>query len=108
MARTGSLICHILTRETWEKAVEEGGYQPPSLQQEGFIHFSYPHQTAAVGRRFYTGQSGLVLLWVDPARVKAELRIEQAADVDELFPHLYGPLNLDAVVDVTDFLPDTP
>ncbi len=106
MARTGSLICHIVSRQVWETAIQEGGYQPPSLQQEGFIHFSYPHQTAATGRRFYAGQSGLVLLWIDPALLRAELRVEQAADVGESFPHLYGPLNIDAVVDMTDFDPD--
>lgn len=50
--------------------------------------------------RYFAGRDDLVLLEIDPARLRAELKYEPAPD-GELFPHVYGPLNIDAVVGVT-------
>ena len=103
------MICHITTRQAWEEALKEkGGYQPPSLHLEGFIHCSFPEQAAATGKRYFAGQSGLILLWIDPARLMAEVRVEGAPPPAEQYPHVYGPLNPDAVIRVTDFDPDAP
>lgn len=84
----------------------EGGYVPPSLNLEGFIHCSYPDQVSATGKRYFKGQTDLVLLWIDPARLIHRLIIENAPGQTEKFPHIYGSLNLGAVVKVTDFNPD--
>lgn len=108
-------VYHITTRDAWLAARESGEYRSQSIAAEGFIHFSGPHQLLGVAHRFYANQRGLVLLAVDVSRLKAELKYEPAAhpvspapavETDELFPHLYGPLNLDAVVAVHDFEPD--
>ncbi len=99
-----TLIHHICSRADWERAREAGEYRADSLATEGFIHFSTPAQVQRTARRFFRGQGGLVLLSVDSAHVRQELRYEGAEG--ELFPHLYGPLNLDAVVTVQDFSPD--
>ena len=110
------MILHLTSRDAWLAAQESGKYSTPSLQADGFIHCSTEKQIVRVADTFYTGQHGLVLLVVDPSRLKPELRWEppahpnpQADDLppsDELFPHIYGLLNVDAVTKVVDFEPD--
>ncbi len=93
-----STIYHILPRADWEKARAQGEYRAASLAQEGFIHFSTRRQVAGTLARYYAGRSDLVLLRVDTNRLLADLRYEESHG--EFFPHLYGPLNLDAVVEM--------
>ncbi len=107
-------VVHITSRLAWTEAARRGGYASPSLDSVGFIHCSRVDQVASVADNFYRGQSGLVLLVVDPGRLTSPLRWEPAAEgspppglgADALFPHIYGPLNLDAVIQVLDFEPD--
>jgi uncharacterized protein (DUF952 family) len=89
------MIVHICEKTAWEEAQVAGEYHPRSLDTEGFIHASLPEQVLRVANRFYAGQNGLLLLWIDPQRVRAPVRYEPADG--ELFPHIYGALNLDAV-----------
>lgn len=96
------LIYHITHHTTWAQARSEGRYAADTLASEGFIHLSTAAQVPWVAERFYRGQAGLVLLVVDPSRLQAELRYEES-EPGQHFPHLYGPLNLDAVVEVRDF-----
>lgn len=98
-------LVHLCTRSAWDAAQQEGSYQPVSLAAEGFIHLSRPDQILNVANAFYRGLRDAILLWIDPTKLQAELRWEpvEAADV---FPHLYGPLNLDAVISASDFNPD--
>ncbi|MDB5195989.1 MAG: hypothetical protein JWP88_359 [Flaviaesturariibacter sp.] len=95
-----ALIYHITTAAEWAAAQTKGAYEAASLPLEGFIHLSREDQVAGVLERYYAGQSGLVKLTVDTAKLSAHLRYELAPSVNEEFPHLYGPLNLDAVVTV--------
>jgi uncharacterized protein (DUF952 family) len=95
------MILHIATRSQWKAAQAEGLYRGDTLATEGFIHASEPHQVLRSANKFFAGQQDLVLLCIDPARLTVELRYEEAAG--QLFPHLYGPLNLDAVTRVVDF-----
>jgi uncharacterized protein (DUF952 family) len=60
-----------------------------------------------VASRFYSGQSGLVLLTIDPERLRSEVRYEAPPGSDELFPHIYGPVDTDAVIRVEPFDPGT-
>jgi uncharacterized protein (DUF952 family) len=94
-------IVHLCSREDWQAAQKKGEYRPDSLDTEGFIHNSLPSQILWVANQFYRGEKDLVLLWIDPARVEAEIRWETVPD--GTFPHVYGPLNLSAVVAVYDF-----
>lgn len=91
-------IVHLLSRRNWETAQSRGDYRAASLATEGFIHFSLPAQVQTVANTFYRELPDPVLLWVDPNRLASELRWE--AVERQLFPHLYGPLNLDAVLAV--------
>ena len=97
-------LVHLCIRAAWQAAQSQGSYQPASLSAEGFIHLSRPDQILKVANAFYHGLPDAILLWIDPARLRAELRWE-AVDAD-VFPHLYGALNLDAVVAVSELLPD--
>lgn len=102
------MILHITHKSEWEAAQRNGFYSAPSLASEGFIHCSTPEQVVAVAERFYAGARGLVLLLLDPARIRAEVKYEPGTDKpDELFPHIYGQLNLDAVTRVVDFASDS-
>jgi glutathione S-transferase len=93
-------LFHITTRDDWERARERGEYRAPSLAAEGFIHLSRARQWHAVANRFYRGRAGLVLLAIRADRLRHEVR-DEPADGDR-FPHLYGPLEVDAVVAVFD------
>ena len=93
------LIYHILPSLDWENAQKSGLYKPKSLDKEGFIHFSISNQVIATANRYYQGIPDLFLLKVDPKRLVAELRYDQV-EGSGIFPHLYGPLNLDAVISV--------
>jgi uncharacterized protein (DUF952 family) len=92
------MLFHITTRAAWDRACREGTYAPPSLEAEGFIHLSLERQWRGALARFFQGQQGLVLLTIDPARLAAPIRYE-SADGDD-FPHLYGALPVQAVIQV--------
>lgn len=105
------LIYHITTRNASLLARQTGEYRAESLAEAGFIHLSQRHQVLGVANAFYTGQTDLVILVVDTARLKADLKYEApvhpsasdtAPSAENRFPHLYGPLNFDAVVRVVD------
>jgi uncharacterized protein (DUF952 family) len=93
-------ILHITPRARWEQAVADGEYRGDTLATEGFIHCSTPGQLPRVAETFYQGQTGLVVLRIDPDKLKPPLRWEHPPDSDERYPHVYGPLNLDAVAEV--------
>jgi uncharacterized protein (DUF952 family) len=106
-------IIHLTSRQAWESAQQDGDYRAASLDAEGFIHCSTTDQIVRVANAFYAGQHGLVLLLVEPDALTAELKWEPPAGpppdnsaVSEFFPHIYGPLNLEAVVEVLPFEPD--
>ncbi|GAB4093094.1 DUF952 domain-containing protein [Flaviaesturariibacter terrae] len=95
------MIYHVTTAAEWAAAQAKGYYEAASLPIEGFIHASADErQVQGVLQRYFAGQSNLVKLTIDPARLQHELRWELAPSVNEEFPHIYGPLNVDAVVAV--------
>jgi uncharacterized protein (DUF952 family) len=107
------MILHITSQQDWSVAQTKGEYAAPSLATEGFIHFSTDKQAVNVANAFYRGRTDLVLLVVDETKLKPELKWEAPAgppadNISEadLFPHLYGPLNLDAVASALEFQPD--
>ena len=93
-------IFHITKREEWERAEPDGSYRTPTLASEGFIHCSGRDQVIRIANALFHGQAGLVLLEIDPRRVGAEIRYENCEGGQEVFPHIYGALNLDSVVRV--------
>jgi uncharacterized protein (DUF952 family) len=101
-----AFIYHLTRRSAWKAARENGSYSAESLTREGFIHCSKEEQVCRVANSFYHGQHDLVLLEIDPQRLDCEVHWEPGSDKpDELFPHIYGPLNLEAVLRIVDYLP---
>ena len=98
-------IFHITTRTEWSKAQGKGTYKAGTLKSQGFMHCSKRDQVQAIGNRLFRGQSDLVLLCIDPERITADICYEHAEGCGEIFPHIYGALNLDAVTAVLDFVP---
>jgi uncharacterized protein (DUF952 family) len=98
-------IVHVCKRADWDAARTRGEYRADSLEKEGFIHCSRPNQVLAVANRYFQGVSDLVLLWIKPKSVRVELRWEAVGD--DVYPHIYGPLNLDAVTAVRNLDSDS-
>jgi uncharacterized protein (DUF952 family) len=96
------MIYHVTTKENWQNAIAKGFYEAPSLHTEGFIHNSTAAQVQGVLARYYAGQTNLVLLHIEETKLMAELKYELAPSVNEEFPHVFGVINLDAVVKVED------
>jgi uncharacterized protein (DUF952 family) len=89
-------ILHITTAAQWAAARQAGAYRGDTLDSEGFIHCSTAQQVIAVANFRFRGQPDLVLLDIATERVGPEIRWE-AAENGEVYPHIYGPLNVDAV-----------
>ncbi|MEA5569611.1 DUF952 domain-containing protein [Calothrix sp. UHCC 0171] len=98
-------IHHITQRLAWENAKLAGSYRADSLKTEGFIHCSRRSQLIKTANKFFKNQTNLVLLYIDQNKVQAEIKYEPADN--DLFPHIYGELNVDAVYQVIDFEADT-
>jgi uncharacterized protein (DUF952 family) len=96
------LIYHIAIPEEWEQAQHNGDYRIStrgrSLDDQGFIHASEAGQVAPVANAFYADVPRLLVLVIERDRVTSEIRYEAVPGWAEPFPHIYGPLNLDAVV----------
>ncbi|MBV8856955.1 MAG: DUF952 domain-containing protein [Acidobacteria bacterium] len=93
-----AIIFHIAARAEWDRGEAEGAYRTASLAAEGFIHCSTREQVARVAETRFRGRQDLILLSIDSDRVGAEIRYENTEGGRELFPHIYGELNADAVV----------
>ncbi|MCC6260221.1 MAG: DUF952 domain-containing protein [Anaerolineales bacterium] len=108
------MIYHITSRAEWDAAKLQGVYTAPSLETEGFIHCSTHAQVAQVANAFYTGRNDLVLLKIDESQLQPELKWEAPAgppaeniSESDLFPHVFGAINLTAIAAVLDFEPDS-
>ena len=108
------MILHLLSRESWVEAQALGQLVAPSVATEGFAHCSTEHQMVDVANKYYRGAHNMVLLNIDLAKLASELKFDPPAHIDgrpahphePLFPHIYGPINLDAVIEVIDFPSD--
>jgi uncharacterized protein (DUF952 family) len=108
MSARPPLLVHLCPLDEWSSAKTMGQLRPESLASAGFVHLSTPEQVHLPASRLYRGRDDLVLLHIDPARLDAPIRWESgvATDPDSmLFPHLYGPLPVSAVINVTSYRP---
>ena len=95
-------LFHLALADEWATALAAGHYDRStvgvSLAEEGYIHASFAEQVPATAARFYANRTDVVLLRIDPDRLDVEVRVEDLHGTGEAFPHLYGPLPVDAVV----------
>ena len=94
------MIYHVTTATNWKAALDQGWYAADSLVLEGFIHMSKEEQVEGVLTRYYSGIPDLVLLHIEESLLTSQLIFELSPSVNEEFPHLFGKLNIDAVVEV--------
>jgi uncharacterized protein (DUF952 family) len=95
-------IYKISPASAWREAERQGAFRgSPDDIRDGFIHFSTPSQVAETARKHFFGQAGLFLIAVDADALGDALRWEPSRN-DELFPHLYGELDLGAVIGVQE------
>jgi uncharacterized protein (DUF952 family) len=94
------IIYHVTTNADWKAAQQKGFYEHPSLKDEGFIHCSQDYQVAGVLERYFAGKSDLVKLVIDTDKLSSKFVFDWSPSTADTFPHVYGPINSDAVVDV--------
>lgn len=103
-------IYHIASRADWSDALRQGEYRVSTrgrtLEQEGFIHASTAGQVEGVANAFYADAEDLVLLLIDPERLTAPLMYDPVPGAEEPFPHIYGPLNVEAVTGTAELRRD--
>jgi uncharacterized protein (DUF952 family) len=99
-------ILHITSISDWENAKKIGVYTAPSLEKAGFIHCSLPHQIPAVANYNFKGQQGLLLLEIVEGKLNHKVKYEDLWNEGQPYPHIYGPLNVDAVARVVPFPPE--
>lgn len=92
------LIYHIVLPEDW-RAFDTGLYRAKSLETEGFIHCSFADQLDGVIKRYYKGVEKLVILEIESERLMSRVLKEPSTN-NEIYPHVYGPINRDAIVGV--------
>ncbi|HEX6509468.1 MAG TPA: DUF952 domain-containing protein [Chloroflexota bacterium] len=104
-----ALIYHVASTADWDQAQRVGEYRISTrgrtLEDVGFIHACQPSQVEPVANSFYKDAGDLFLLVIDTDRVRSEVRYDHVGGWADPFPHIYGPLNTDAVVEVRKFSP---
>jgi uncharacterized protein (DUF952 family) len=109
MSQPPAVLVHLCPIDDWSAAQVHRELRPESLASAGFVHLSTPEQVHLPANRLYRGRTDLVLLHIDPTHLDAPIRWELGVATDPesmVFPHLYGPLPLDAVINVTTYRPD--
>lgn len=99
-------IFHIAHLKDWEEAQKQEKYTADSLATQGFIHCSKDYQVVDVADAIFKGQKDLILLEIDTEKVKPGIKFEKPLGEKEEYPHIYGALNTDAVIKVSNFKPD--
>ncbi|WP_421845785.1 DUF952 domain-containing protein [Mycobacterium sp.] len=108
MPPSPSVLVHLCGTQGWSQARDRGEIQPNSNGAGGFIHLSAPGQVHLPANRLYRGRGDLVLLYIDSTALDSPVRWEPGVPTDPesmLFPHLYGPLPVRAVIKATAYRP---
>lgn len=93
------LIYHIVLPEVWEEFKDKAFYAAESLETEGFIHCSFAEQLDAVLDRYYNNAGDVLILSVEAEKLTSSL-ISEPSTNNEIYPHIYGKINRDAIVGV--------
>ena len=96
------MIIYTATCEEWDKIKTQTEFSSEDYSIEGFIHCSYPNQTVWVLNKHFRNQEKVMLLCIDPELLKSNWISEDLKSKGEEFPHIYGNINIDAIVEVFD------
>ncbi len=100
-------IVHVLSRADWQTFKEQGEYRPDSLAEQGFVHCSKPGQIVVVADYNHANDDESMLLLLDESKIETPVRYETDGDGGRsAFPHVYGPLKLEHVVEAYPFEQD--
>lgn len=94
------VIYHVTTASDWNAAKQKGFYEHLSLKDEGLIHCSQDHQVAEVLERYFAAKTDLVKLVIDTDKLTSKFVFDWSPSIQDTFPHVYGPINSTAVIDV--------
>ena len=97
-----SKIYHITTSSEWQKAKETGAYVAPALNEEGFIHCCDENQVDFIKEKYYSNSSSIVKLRIDTEKLTSQFVFEWSPSLEQTFPHVYGPINVEAVEGVEE------
>lgn len=94
-----AITFHLTPQTCWLAQRDHAEYVPEAFKSDGFIHCTDGEENVvAVGNRYYTGDTReMVCLVIECSAVTAQIRYEDCA---RIYPHIYGPLNIDAVREV--------
>src|SRR4051794_20840067 len=100
-------IYHLALRSEWDRVLASAGIYRRStlgrsLEDEGFIHCSFGNQVQGIADLVYHGRRDVILLVINRSALDAEVRVESAQDGDQAYPHVYGPIAAEAVVEARD------
>jgi len=95
------VIYHIATEADWKAAQKAGAYEHPTLKSEGYIHCSLENQVPGVLERYFAGRTDLVKLVIDTDKLTSRYVFDWSQTNADTYPHIYGPINVDAVVSVS-------
>ncbi len=95
------IIYHIVLPEVWEKFKNENFYEAGSLEGEGFIHCSYAEQLNQVLNRYYKDAKKVLLLEIETGKLTSKF-VEEPSTGGEIYPHVYGTINREAIVNVEE------
>lgn len=93
------LLFHITTEDHWKEYKTNGNYEPESLETKGFIKCSSGNQLEGAANRFFPEKDEILLLVIDVSLIRENIKYEEDDETGEKFPHIYGPLSTNAVID---------
>jgi len=110
-------IYHLVLKDKLKKQIKENYYHPESLKKEGFIHCCFELSTALLVAEsyFYESIDDILLLKIDLKKISEQIKVEKASPIkgaksynhlknNTFFPHIYGPLNLNAIIEVNKLI----
>ena len=93
------LIFHVTTKKYLKNHTVNNRYEPESIDTEGFIHCSSGGQVEETANRIFSDKEKILLLIIDVTALSTEIKYDLDENTGEKYPHIYGPLNTDAIID---------
>ncbi|HEY3922121.1 MAG TPA: DUF952 domain-containing protein [Gaiellaceae bacterium] len=104
------MLVHFARKADWEEAQESKSYSTPDLEETGFIRALTPAQAAEHANAELAGEDDVVLLWIKEPELRAAIvhKRPDGQELGDLYPHIYGPINTDAVARAVELEPWAP